>query len=336
MATLGTWYSNRPLVSARSQQSTSATPVGIRGRLHAAAPTTASDSGYMSAVPGLRVVRLRDPDGEVRAALVESDNLHVLASDDVLAILRGDARPERVRTLIALDPETLEPPPPWRLLVPLIPPETWAAGVTYERSRDARISESQFKSVYDFVYDADRPELFLKDAGGRRTVGPGAIIAPRTDATWTVPEPELAIVLDDGRPLAVTIGNDVSSRDIEASNPLYVPQAKVYARACVLGPALLVPADWSAPFAIELRILSVSGETLFAGQTSTAKMKRSFGELISYLLRNNPLPPGTVLLTGTGLVPPDHISLAVGHRVEIHIPGIGTLVNPVGRHDKTI
>jgi 2-dehydro-3-deoxy-D-arabinonate dehydratase len=288
----------------------------------------------MSAVAGLRVVRLSHPDGAVRTALVKGDNLHVLPSDDVLGILRGDTIPEPVQTLIALDPETLEPPPPWRLLAPLIPPETWAAGVTYERSRDARVSESQFKSVYDLVYDAERPELFLKDAAGRRTVGPGAIIAPRADATWTVPEPELAIVLDgDGQALAVTIGNDVSSRDIEASNPLYVPQAKVYARACALGPALLVPADWSAPFAIELRILSVSGETLFAGQTSTARMKRSFGELISYLFRNNPLPPGTVLLTGTGLIPPDQLSLAAGHRVEIHIPGIGTLVNPVGRHD---
>ena len=144
--------------------------------------------------------------------------------------------------------------------MPVSAPETWAAGVTYERSREARRAESQGRDVYDLVYDAERPELFLKDAAGRRTVGPGEPIAARSDASWTVPEPELAVVLGAGaQPLAVTIGNDVSSRDIEGANPLYLPQAKIYARACALGPALLVPHDWSATYEIELRILDTAG-----------------------------------------------------------------------------
>jgi len=227
------------------------------------------------------------------------------------------------------NPDTLELVPPWRLLAPHVPPETWAAGVTYERSRDARIEESQAKDVYSLVYDAERPELFLKDAGGRRTVGPGEPIGVRADATWTVPEPEIALVLARGRPSAVTIGNDVSSRDIEGANPLYLPQAKIYAGACALGPALLVPDDWSRPFQLHLRILGADGGLVFAGQTSTATMKRSFDELVDYLCRDNPIPDGTVLLTGTGLVPPDEVTLEPGQTVEIHVPGIGTLVNPV-------
>jgi 2-dehydro-3-deoxy-D-arabinonate dehydratase len=142
-----------------------------------------------------------------------------------------------------IDPETFALAEPWSVLVPVVAPETWAAGVTYERSRAARVAESQGRDVYDLVYDATRPELFLKDAAGRRTVGPGEPIAARSDATWTVPEPELAVVLGAGaQPLAVTIGNDVSSRDIEGANPLYLPQAKVYGRACALGPA-----SWSPP-----------------------------------------------------------------------------------------
>ena len=129
-----------------------------------------------------------------------------------------------------------------------------AAGVTYERSRDARIEESG-SDVYALVYDADRPELFLKDAGCRRTVGPGEPIAIRSDATWNVPEPEIGVVLGDELEIVgYTIGNDVSSRDIEGANPLYLPQAKVFAGACAIGPAVYVPEDWDAPLAIELTI----------------------------------------------------------------------------------
>jgi 2-dehydro-3-deoxy-D-arabinonate dehydratase len=216
------------------------------------------------------------------------------------------------------------------LAMPVEPPEVWCAGVTYERSRDARIEESTVKDVYGLVYDAERPELFLKDAACRRTVGPGEPIGLRADSPWNVPEPELGIVLGEGGALAgLTIGNDVSSRALEGENPLYLPQAKLFAGACAIGPAVLVPEDWEAPFEIRMRILDEAGGEVFAGETSTERMRRSFGELVEWLLRDNPVPAGSVLLTGTGVVPPDDFTLRPGHTVEITVPGIGTLRNPV-------
>jgi 2-dehydro-3-deoxy-D-arabinonate dehydratase len=218
----------------------------------------------------------------------------------------------------------------FELALPVEPPEVWGAGVTYERSRDARMAESDAEDLYMHVYEADRPELFLKDAGCRRTVGPGEPLGVRSDSAWNVPEPEIAVVLGQGgTPAGLTIGNDVSSRDIEGSNPLYLPQAKIFAGACALGPAVLVPDDWEAPLEIRLRISAADGAELFAGETSTARMRRTFPELVEWLLRENPVPPGSVLLTGTGLVPPDDFTLEPGHVVEIHVPGIGTLTNPV-------
>ena len=259
----------------------------------------------MEVAAGSRLVRFRGPEG-VREA--EPDALPVEP----------------------LDPETLELPEPYELLMPVEPPEVWCAGVTYARSRDARIEESAVKDVYALVYDAERPELFLKDAACRRTVGPGAPIGVRADSDWNVPEPEVGVVIGkDGRPTALTIGNDVSSRSIEGENPLYLPQAKLFAGACALGPALLFPDDWEAPLELRMRIRDEDGGELFAGETSTGRMRRSFGELVAWLLRDNPVPPGSVLLTGTGLVPPDDFTLRPGHTVEIHVPGIGTLRNPV-------
>jgi 2-dehydro-3-deoxy-D-arabinonate dehydratase len=219
---------------------------------------------------------------------------------------------------------------PADLTLPLDPPEVWCAGVTYERSRVARVEETQVQDVYSLVYDADRPELFLKDAACRRTVGPGEPIGVRAESTWTVPEPELALVLGrNGRIVGATGGNDVTSRDIEGENPLYLPQAKVFAGACSLGPVVLTPDEWPAEFAIGCRILGADGNVIWAGETSTARLKRSFDELVAWLVRDNPVPPGSVLLTGTGLVPPDDVALAPGQRVEITISGIGTLENPV-------
>jgi 2-dehydro-3-deoxy-D-arabinonate dehydratase len=227
----------------------------------------------------------------------------------------------------AESPEELDS---FELAIPVEPPEVWCAGVTYERSRDARIEESAVKDVYALVYDAARPELFLKDAGCRRTVGPGEPVGVRSDSAWDVPEPEIGIVLGEGGALTgLTIGNDVSSRDIEGANPLYLPQAKIFAGACALGPAVLVPDDWEAPLEIRMRITDGAGRELFAGETSTARMRRSFPELAEWLVRENPVPAGSVLLTGTGLVPADDFTLEPGHVVEIHVPGIGTLTNPV-------
>jgi 2-dehydro-3-deoxy-D-arabinonate dehydratase len=218
----------------------------------------------------------------------------------------------------------------YELALPVEPPEVWCAGVTYERSRDARVEESAVKDVYTLVYDADRPELFLKDAGCRRTVGPGEPIGVRGDSSWDVPEPEIGLVLGEAGALAgVTIGNDVSSREIEGANPLYLPQAKVFAGSCAIGPAVLVPDDWQAPLELHMRIADAAGRELFAGSTSTARMRRAFPELVEWLLRDNPVPPGSVLLTGTGLVPPDNFTLEPGNVVEIRVPEIGTLTNPV-------
>lgn len=281
-------------------------------------------------IAGLRLVRLRDADGEVRVGLVAGDEIGVLDTGDVLAILESGELPRPVDSAPIVDPASAAPDSSWELLMPIVPPETWAAGVTYERSREARLEESRAADVYDLVYEAKRPELFLKDAGGRRTVGPGQPIRLRSDATWTVPEPELAVVLGtDGSPLAVTVGNDVSSRDIEGANPLYLPQAKIYGGACALGPTLLVPVDWSVPFDIELRILGADGEPVFEGRTSTDRMRRPLAELVEFLRRDNPIPPGSVLLTGTGVVPPYAIRLTAGQSVEITISRIGTLRNPV-------
>ena len=229
----------------------------------------------------------------------------------------------------ARDVDRLTVAEPYKLLLPFEPPEVWCAGVTYERSRDARIEESAVEDVYSLVYDAERPELFLKDAGCRRTVGPGEAVGVRSDSAWNVPEPEIGLVLGEGGEIAgATIGNDVSSREIEGANPLYLPQAKVFAGACALGPAVLSPVP-SEPFEIRMRILDASGAELFSGETSTARMKRSFEELVEFLVRDNPVPPGSVLLTGTGLVPPDDFTLEAGHVIEIEVPGIGILWNPV-------
>jgi 2-dehydro-3-deoxy-D-arabinonate dehydratase len=253
-----------------------------------------------------------------RVARRDGDAVEVLDHDDPLAALRGIGTPE---PLAALDP-----------LAPIHAPEIWCAGVTYERSRDARLEEAKTdaRDVYALVYDADRPELFMKDANMARTVGPGGSIRLRSDSKWLVPEPELALVIGDaGEPVAVTIGNDVSSRDIEGANPLYIPQAKIFAGACAIGPELVVPDDWDVPFRIRMRIFDAEGGELFDGETSTARMKRSPRELAGWLMRDNPVPPGSVLLTGTGLVPSDDYTLEPGHRVEIEIEGIGLLVNTV-------
>ena len=263
----------------------------------------------------MRLVRLRGPAGIERGVV----------QDDAVVTNGGER-------IAPLDLDTLALPEPYELLAPVDPPEVWCAGVTYERSRDARVGESAVKDVYVLAYEAPRPELFLKDAGGRRTVGPGAPIGIRSDSTWNVPEPEIGLVLGDySRIEGLTIGNDVSSRDIEGANPLYLPQAKVYAGACAIGPAIYVPERLDAPLRIQMRIVGDGGEELFRGETSTARMRRSYADLVEWLLLDNPVPPGSVLLTGTGLVPPDNFSLLPGHVVEIHVPGIGTLVNPVVR-----
>jgi 2-dehydro-3-deoxy-D-arabinonate dehydratase len=277
----------------------------------------------------VRVVRLLRGGSLVLAVEDEPGVFALTDAPSALDVLggRGTRTGKRITTT---DPETLAFEDDAVTVLPLDPPEVWCAGVTYERSRDARVDEAVVKDVYTMVYEANRPELFLKDAMSRRTVGPDESIGIREDATWNVPEAEIGVVLGErGRILGFTIGNDVSSRDIEGANPLYLPQAKVYAAACAIGPAILPAADAEDVFELTLRIVAEDGAELFAGGASTARMRRSFEELVSWLVRDNPVPPGTVLLTGTGIVPPDDFTLLPGHRVEIHVPGIGTLSNPV-------
>ena len=217
-------------------------------------------------------------------------------------------------------------------LAPIGEQEVWAAGVTYYRSRTARMEESQAAGggdFYDRVYHAERPELFFK-ATPHRVVGPGAAVHIRADSKWNVPEPELTLLLSPaGKLLGYTIGNDMSSRDIEGENPLYLPQAKVYDRSCALGPGILVTAEPLAPeTAIELEIVRRK-EVVFSGETMLSQMKRSPATLAEYLFRENTFPNGCFLMTGTGIVPPDDFTLKGGDEIRITIGGIGTLMNLV-------
>lgn len=218
-----------------------------------------------------------------------------------------------------------------RLLPPIDKQEVWASGVTYKRSEEARKAESEGAApFYAKVYDAPRPELFFK-ATPHRTVGNLDAVGIRFDARWNVPEPELGLVLTrELEILGYTIGNDMSSRDIEGENPLYLPQAKVYQRACALGPGVVLAGSVGDPGGLTIRlVIERGGETVFEGETGTHAMKRQFGELVAYLGRANFFPEGVVLLTGTGIVPDDDFTLMENDVVKISISGIGTLVNPV-------
>jgi 2-dehydro-3-deoxy-D-arabinonate dehydratase len=218
-----------------------------------------------------------------------------------------------------------------RLLTPVESQEVWAAGVTYLRSRDARMVESEFSaSAYDRVYDAERPEIFFKSLPDK-VVAPGEDVGIRSDARWNVPEPELALVINSaGAVVGFTIGNDMSSRDIEGENLLYLPQAKIYTRSCAVGPWIVVgpSEDEVRQWTIQLEIRR-GAETVFAGDTRAGQIKRSFTELAQYLFRSQTFPHGAVLLTGAGVVPPDSFTLAARDVVRITISGVGTLENEV-------
>ena len=218
------------------------------------------------------------------------------------------------------------------LLAPIDEQEVWAAGVTYLRSRDARMEESTQKDAYDLVYDADRPEIFFK-ATPNRVSGPGEPVAIRADSGWDVPEPELALVINaQGEIVGYTVGNDVSSRAIEGENPLYLPQAKLYSRSAALGPVIVTADELrdASNLTIEL-IIHRDGDQVLRESTSTAQLHRTFDDLTTYLFRANEFPTGVFLMTGTGIVPPSAFTLEDGDEVTITIDGIGTLRNPVVR-----
>jgi 2-dehydro-3-deoxy-D-arabinonate dehydratase len=271
--------------------------------------------------------RIRDEDGSFRLAVGDPQQgpTHLLAPDVTLDGVLAGTGPTLETAIASADRASVAA---GRVVAPVESQEIWAAGVTYLRSRDARVEEAVEPSPYDRVYEAERPELFLK-APGWRAVGPDAEIGVRADSDWNVPEPELALMLDASLAIVgYTIGNDVSSRTIEGENTLYLPQAKTYDGSCALGPAIVPASAVEPPFEIRLAI-ERDGETAFEDSTTTASMARSFQHLASYLGRALALPVGAVLLTGTGIVPDLPFTLRAGDDVRIAIEGIGVLRNPV-------
>ncbi|MAG58247.1 MAG: 2-hydroxyhepta-2,4-diene-1,7-dioate isomerase [Planctomycetes bacterium] len=240
--------------------------------------------------------------------------------DDVLGTLES----------IIEDRPLLDPTERPRVITPVQSQEIWAAGVTWLRSRTARMEESVGGSdFYDRVYDADRPELFLK-ATPHRCVGDGEPMTLRTDASWIVPEPELTLAVSaGGRVFGYTVGNDLSCRDLEAENPLYLPRAKTFDACAAVGPGILVRRD-PLPDTTLIRCSVRRDDTVvFSGDIPLSRMKRRPEDLVPWLTRHNRFPAGCFLMTGTGIVPPDDFSLVAGDVVEITIDGIGTLRNPM-------
>src|SRR5215203_4446491 len=259
-----------------------------------------------------------------RAYLYEDDWDELLNRDDLFLYLKALLDESELPTVGA---DFVE-----KILPPIVSQEVWAAGVTYYRSRTARIEESQDAGggdFYDRVYTAERPELFFK-ATPHRVAGPHQAVRIRRDSRWNVPEPELALVVTrHGRVVGYTVGNDMSSRDIEGENPLYLPQAKVYDRCCALGPCVLVAEEMLSPSTeIKMEIVR-GGEKVFEGATTLAQLRRTPESLVEFLFRDNSFPEGCFLLTGTGIVPPDEFTLQSRDEIRITIEHIGTLINTV-------
>lgn len=223
------------------------------------------------------------------------------------------------------------------IIIPLDAPEVWAAGVTYGRSKEARNYEAtdgklDALTFYDKVYDAERPELFMKSTAAR-TVGPGQDVCIRNDSNWQVPEPELGLVLSSsGEIVGYIVGNDMSSRDIEGENPLYLPQAKVWRQSCSIGPAIRIAETVDNPYLLEMTLrIYRGGQMVVEESANTSQLKRKLEELVSFLIRDNVVFNGTVLLTGTCIVPPNKFTLAEHDVIEIEIESIGKLVNSVAK-----
>lgn len=284
----------------------------------------------------MHLCKLRRRDGTIELGLWEGDGVRVLDLSGFPGphTLSGLLHADDPAALIAGLParETL-PVSQVKLLAPLDAQEVWAAGVTYKRSKVAREEESAGSGgarFYDMVYTAPRPELFFK-APARRVVAPGEPVRIRRDSRWNVPEPEVALVISPRlRIVGYTIGNDMSSRDIEGENPLYLPQAKFYDGACAVGPGITLAGALPPLDQVAIRLtIRRGGAAVFEGATSLAQMARTFEDLVSWLGRETSFPDGAILLTGTGVVPGDDFSLASGDEVAIEVAGIGRLVNPV-------
>ncbi len=265
--------------------------------------------------------------GEIRVGVIAEGQVRLLTLPSLSDVLHSDDPAAAARDTVSDE----VPLGAVTLLAPVEEQEVWAAGVTYIRSREARERESVGAArFYDLVYSAERPELFFK-ATAVRVVGPGKPVRVRRDSRWTVPEPELALVLSPKLEIVgYTIGNDMSARDIEGENPLYLPQAKVYDGACALGPFITLADAMPPREQVTIRLtIERAGRVAFDGSTSPGAMKRGFEDLASWLGRDNSFPHGAILLTGTGVVPPDDFTLAAGDTVHIEITGIGRLSNVV-------
>ena len=282
----------------------------------------------------MKLCRFQARTGEIRIGLLENDSalldLSPAGISQLFPLLESD-NPIAKLNRVARETLPLIPLSGVKLCAPVERQEVWAAGVTYLRSKTARMEESDFSAnAYDRVYAAERPELFFKSLP-EKVVATGEAVGIRSDARWSVPEPELALVLNSrGQIVGYTIGNDMSSRDIEGENLLYLPQAKIYDRSCALGPWITVSVAEMAARSWKIRLkIDRQGQTVFNGETSVSQIKRSFEELAAFLFRSQRFPFGVVLLTGTGIVPPETFSLQARDGIEIEISGIGWLRNSV-------
>jgi 2-dehydro-3-deoxy-D-arabinonate dehydratase len=275
----------------------------------------------------MQLCKVQVAGGGVRAGALEAGEVHFLGRS-LSDVLHSPDPAAAARVALSGDKHPLAE---LTLLAPVDQQEIWAAGVTYKRSREARERESVGAAqFYDLVYKAERPELFLK-ATPQRVVGPGQAVRVRRDSKWSVPEPELTLVLDPQmRIVGYTIGNDMSARDIEGENPLYLPQAKIYDGSCSVGPVITLAPAMPSPDQVEIRLtIERQGRPAFEGKTSVASMARPLEDLAAWLGRENTFPHGAMLLTGTGIVPPDDFTLASGDVVHIDISAIGRLTKPV-------
>jgi 2-dehydro-3-deoxy-D-arabinonate dehydratase len=274
------------------------------------------------------IVRYQSATGAASLGLADGGQLQSTFGS-LASLLRLSAREFRA----AVEGVASASTPPRQLLAPVDgQTEVWAAGVTYKRSEEARVEESATPDIYSRVYRAERPELFFK-ATPRRVAGPDSPIVVRSDSTWDVPEPEVAIVVNaHAEIVGYTIGNDVSSRSIEGENPLYLPQAKVYAGSCALGPGIVPSWEVADPYALGIRMrIQRNGAPHWQGETSMREFARRLDDLVGYLFREDDFPDGVILVTGTALVPETPFTLEAGDVVEIEIDSLGTLRNPVVR-----
>jgi 2-dehydro-3-deoxy-D-arabinonate dehydratase len=279
----------------------------------------------------MQLARVRLPSGALAFGAVRNDRIHLFSWPRTLGDLLAAPDPAALAEQLLASSSNSEPLSAVKLLCPVDRQEVWAAGVTYKRSKVAREEESVGAAqFYDKVYTADRPELFLK-ATSSRVVGPGEAVRVRKDSKWNVPEPELTLVISPAlKIVGFTIGNDMSSRDIEGENPLYLPQAKFYDGACAVGPVITLASAMPPLPQVEIRLtIDRQGERAFEGTTTISRMARSPESLVEWLGKETSFPDGALLLTGTGIVPPDSFSMTSGDELSISISGIGTLTNRV-------